>query len=88
MTENELLMAKFDVLDKQIELVKERVTKVEMMLENEMLPRIQSMEACYVGTYRRYQASIEQLDAMQSDLDIVKMVVQEHSEKLQTCQGI
>ncbi len=32
---------------------------------------------------RRYQTGIEQIEAMQADIDVMKKVITEHSEKLQ-----
>ena len=56
--------------------------KVELLLENDMLPRLQNIEACYTSTYRRYQFRTEQIDTMQEDVNVLKKVVQEHSEML------
>ena len=56
--------------------------KVELLLENDMLPRLQNIEACYTFTYRRYQFRTEQIDTMQEDVNVLKKVVQEHSEML------
>ena len=38
---------------------------------------------CYTTTYNRYSRGINQLETIQLDLDIIKKVVAEHSEKLQ-----
>lgn len=56
--------------------------RVELLLENDMLPRLQNIEACYTSTYRRYQFRTEQIDTMQEDVNGLKKVVQEHSEIL------
>lgn len=56
--------------------------KVELLLENDMLPKLQNIEACYTSTYRRYQFRTEQIDTMQEDVNVLKKVVQEHSEML------
>lgn len=60
-----------------------KIKPVEMLLENDVLPRIQNIESCYTSTYRRYSNGIEQLETMQQDIDIIKKVVSEHSQKLQ-----
>ena len=44
--------------------------KVELLLENDMLPRLQNIEACYTSTYRRYQFRTEQIDTMQEDVNV------------------
>jgi len=52
------------------------------LIENDILPRLQNIEACYTSTYRRYSNGIEEMKALKSDMDIIKKVVAEHSEKL------
>ena len=43
-----------------------------------------TIEDCYLSTYKRYQSGVEQIDAMHSDIQIIKSVLCEHSKKLQT----
>lgn len=83
MTDNELLLAISDMLDKKLKPVNDRLKKIELTQENDILPRLQNIEACYTGTYKRYQTGIEQIEAMQADIEIMKKVITEHSEKLQ-----
>lgn len=111
MTDNELLLGISDILDKKLkpidrrlneyskklEVVDERLKKIELRQENDILPRLQkielrqendilprlqNIEACYTSTYDRYRAGVEQIDTMQSDINIMKNVMREHSEKL------
>ena len=81
MTDNELLLAMSDMLDKKLKPINDRLTKIELMQENE--PRLQTIESCYTSTFRRYQIGVEQIEAMQADIDVMKNVIREHSEKLQ-----
>ena len=62
---------------------KERVKKVELTLENKVLPRLNTIEACYISTFNRYKEHVETYDSMKQDIYIIKKVVAEHSEKLQ-----
>lgn len=57
--------------------------RTRILIENEILPRLQTIEACYTTTYHRYADGIQQLDTLQSDVDILKIVVAEHSEIIQ-----
>lgn len=57
--------------------------KMALTLENNILPRLQNIEDCYTSTYKRYQLGATQIEAMQSDIDVIKKVVTEHSGKLQ-----
>ena len=83
MTDNELLLAISEMMDKKLKPVNDHLKKIELTQENDILPRIQNIESCYTSTYNRYQSGIDQIDAMQNDIDIIKKVVTEHSEKLQ-----
>lgn len=82
MTDNELLLAMSDLFDKKLKPVNDRLKKIEFTQENEILPRLQNIEACYTGTFKRYQSGIEQIEAMQADINITKKVLTEHSKKL------
>lgn len=83
MTDNELLLAISDMLDKKLKPVNDRLKKIELTQENDILPRLQNIESCYTSTYKRYQTGVEQIEAMQADIEILKKVVTDHSEKLQ-----
>ena len=83
MTDNELLLAISDMLDKKLKPVNDRLKKIELTQETDILPRLQNIESCYTSTYKRYQTGVEQIEAMQADIEILKKVVTDHSEKLQ-----
>lgn len=80
---NEDLLAISQLLDAKLKPLEDRTKNIELLLENDVLPRLQNIESCYTSTYRRYSNGINQLDALQSDMDIVKKVLSEHGEKLQ-----
>ena len=69
-------------MDEKLEPVKDDVKSTRILIENDILPRLQNIEACYTSTYRRYSNGIEEMKALKSDMDIIKKVVAEHSEKL------
>lgn len=79
---NEDLLAISQLLDSKLKPIEDRTKNIELLLEQDVLPRLQNIEACYTSTYRRYQSGINQIEAMQADIDILKKVVAEHSEKL------
>ena len=83
MTDNELLLAISNMFDKKLKPINDRLKQIEITQENEILPRLQNIEACYTSTFKRYQTGIEQIEAMQADIDVMKKVISEHSEKLQ-----
>lgn len=75
---------RFDKIDVQISGIDGRLKNVELLIENDISPRLQNIERCYVDTYRRYAVRNEEIDALKLDNEILKKVVQEHSRKLQT----
>ena len=54
-----------------------------MFQENQIMPRLNTIEACYLSTYERYKDSVEGYEALQADNEIMKQVIMEHSGKLQ-----
>ena len=81
MTENEWLLAMSEMMDKKLESVKADVRDTKLLLEQDVLSRLQNIESCYTSTYRRYASGIEEMKALKADMEIVKKVVAEHSEK-------
>lgn len=51
MTDNELLLALSDMLDKKLQPLNDRLKKIELTQENIILPRLQNIESCYTSTY-------------------------------------
>ncbi len=69
-------------LEKKIQGVETRLEEVNLTLENNLIPRLQNIETCYLDTYNRYISEIERVHALEADVSILKKVVQEHSDKL------
>ena len=59
------------------------VIKINLTLENIVMPRLCTIEDCYTSTYHRYAEGIEQLETMQMDIDILKETAAQHGEILQ-----
>lgn len=87
MTDNELLLAISDMLDNKLKTnlapIENRLTNIELTLENNILPRLQNIESCYTSTYERYKNYADRMQAAFDDIEIMKKVIAEHSEKLQ-----
>lgn len=62
---------------------KAEVHQIKLYQENIILPRLETMESCYVDTYKRYKNYADKMEAVFVDVEILKKVVTEHSEKLQ-----
>lgn len=88
MTDNELLLAISDMMDTKFDArlkpIENRIRRIEVdLLENNVIPRLNTIESCYTSTYDRYSDSVEDYDAIRQDISIIKKIVAEHSEKLQ-----
>lgn len=83
MTDNELLLALSDLFDKKLKPIEQRLTNIELTLENDITPRLQNIESCYTSTYNRYKNNIEGYEQMQEDIQLLKKVVREHTTKLE-----
>ena len=94
MTDNELLLAMSDLLDKKLDSrlkpienrldrIETKVTNISLTLENDIRTRLNTIESCYTDTYNRYKDYADKMDAAFADIELLKKVVSEHSEKLQ-----
>ncbi|MBU9725278.1 hypothetical protein, partial [Diplocloster modestus] len=63
--------------------LKHDVLVLKLDNENDIIPRLQNIESCYISTYNRYKSSVETYDTMEADIKMLKEVVAEHSAKLQ-----
>lgn len=67
MTDNEILLALSNMLDPirdDLHELKGRQKKMELTLENVIIPRLHNIESCYVSTYERYKESVEEHETM------------------------
>lgn len=88
MSDNELLLAISEMLDTKLDAklapIENRVKRIEVdLLENNVLPRLNTIESCYIDTFNRYKDNADQMQAVVEDIALLKKVVAEHSEKLQ-----
>ena len=64
----------------------DEVGSIKILLEDDIIPRLCTIESCYVDTYKRYSIGVVELEKVRTDVDILKNVVKEHSEKLKKVQ--
>lgn len=94
MSDNELLLAISNMMDsklkseiqplkEELQAVKEEIHQVKIFQENVLLPRLQNIESCYTSTYERYKTYSDKMESAFQDIEIMKKVIAEHSEKLQ-----
>lgn len=70
-------------MDLSFNLMQNQLDHINLLMENDVLPRLQNIESCYVDTYRRYVVKMEEMDSLKLDMDVVKDVLKEHSGKLE-----
>lgn len=91
MTDNELLLALSDMIDiklktalqTELQPIKDDIRNIKLHLENVTDKNIQLLAENYVPAAKRYEKAIPEIEAMQADIEIMKKVITEHSEKLQ-----
>ena len=69
-------------LHSELALIKRDVKQVRVCQETKLIPRLSNIEACYLDTSIRYQESADKVDVVCEDVQLLKKVVGEHSEKL------
>jgi len=95
MTDNELLLAISDMMDKKLkselqpiknrlDRIENNVTNISLKLENEIQPQLDTITSCYSDTYNRYKDYADRMESVFDDVDLLRKVVSEHSQKLQS----
>lgn len=57
-----------------------------VQLENNVIPRLSTIESCYLDTAQRYIKGTEQIDEVAADVSVLKTVASSHSERLQNLE--
>ena len=71
-------------LDARLKPIENRMKHIEVdLLENNVIPRLNTIESCYTETYNRYRDYADKIEAVFVDVDLLKKVVSEHSQMLQ-----
>lgn len=67
----------------RIKRVENKVVKIEVdLLENNVLPRLNTIEACYTSTYQRYQDHADRMDSVYENIKLLNQTVIKHSQIL------
>ena len=84
---NEDLLAISQLLDtklrSELQPLKDDIRDIKLDIENVIKPQIQLLAENYVPAAKRYANAVTQIESMQADIDIMKKVIAEHSQKLQ-----
>lgn len=63
--------------------IKDDIRDIKLDIENDIKPQIQLLAENYVPAAKRFEKASAQIESMQADIEIMKKVITEHSEKLQ-----
>ena len=94
MTDNELLLAISDMMDKKLDArlaplendiksIKLEQRRIDSIIENEIRSDIKLLAENYVPAAKKYEKEAAKIEAMQTDIEVMKRVIQEHNQKLQ-----
>ena len=80
------LSNRIDHTDTKVDSVEKRlgdqIHSIKLYLENNISPRLQNIEMCYMTTYDKYKENTEKFERMQLDIEVLKSVVRKHDEML------
>jgi len=85
-----IVVPRIDGLDSRADKLESRLDKLEndvkyirvVQLENNVIPRLDRLEECYLDAAKGFRERAEQIDTMAEDIRVLTNVVTEHSEKL------
>ena len=81
--EQTLMKDELKLVRDELSLVKNEQTRISLILENDVLHAVNILSENYLPAAKRYESATEKIAAMQTDIDIMKKVIADHSEKLQ-----
>lgn len=79
--ESELRMSQ--MMDRKLEPLQKEIHMIRVdLLENNVIPRLNTIEQCYLSTYNRYAVNADKMESMSDDVSVLKAVVSDHSAQL------
>ena len=72
-----------ETLNTESWILKKGIRILNLKMENDLSPRLQNIEECYISTFYRYRDGIVQTEQMQADIEVLKSVVKDHSKTIQ-----
>ena len=76
------LDARLKPMENDIKSIKDEQTRINLIIENDILHDINILVENYVPAAKRYQDATAQIQAIQADIEIMKKIISDHSEKL------
>lgn len=69
-------------LDAKIQPLQNDIRDIKLKIENTIEPQLNLLTESYVPAAKKYEKESSKTEAMQGDIEIMKKVIQEHSQKL------
>lgn len=67
----------------EIKGMQQRITAIELNIENEVGRNINLLVETFLPAAKKYEMEVEKIEVMQTEINVVKGVVKEHSKILQ-----
>lgn len=79
----DILETRMDSLEIRVTSLENRVTKLELHIENVTDKNIQLLAENYMPAAKKYETETAKIGSMQMDIEIMKDVIREHSERFE-----
>ncbi|MCR5556710.1 MAG: hypothetical protein K6F75_04010 [Butyrivibrio sp.] len=77
------LEGKLDGLEDRLDRVENDVKVIKVdLLENNIIPRLNTIEQCYLDTSKRYTKKTEEYDAAITDIEVMKLAIKKNSDDI------
>ena len=77
------LKAELQPIKEDVQSIKNEQSRINLIIENEIKRDIKLLAENYMPAAKKYEKEAAKIESMQADIDIMKNVIKEHSEKLQ-----
>ena len=77
---SQLLDAKFQ---SELQPIRDDIRDIKLDIENDIKPKLRLLAGNYVPAAKRYEKAVPRMEAMEADINIMKKVIHEHSQKFQ-----
>lgn len=81
--EVEIVKEEVELLNHRINVLDNNLHIMNLKLENVFEPRMNTIESCYMDTYKRYQRECDRIDKLETDNELIRSIIQKHSKILQ-----
>lgn len=75
-----------DTMEKEFKEVKDRTRRLEMRIENDVVPSLNDISKCYLDTYKRYVKEVDKVDGLLDKVAVIEITVEKHSEQIVSLQ--